>query len=449
LGVASVSNQGHFTGSNFSPVSTDNHLAPHNPGDPTVTPATLSPHLAAGKTASLAVDADHDGLPSPGDTLLYTVQVRSDGDAGEPGVVFSDTPDAHTTLVVGSVTTSQGSVTQGNAPGDAAVTVNLGALASGSQANLTFRVVIRNPLPLGVAQVSNQGSATGQNVQTVTDDPGTPAPGDPTVTPITTTPNARATKAVRVAVDADHSNSASAGDTLEYTIVITNSGNIAEAGLSFSDTPDPNTLLLAGSVTTTQGSVTLGNTAGDHAVQVDLGMLAGGGGQATVTLRVRINSPLPAGVTHIRNQGLLTGDATETRTDDPSTSAGGDSTQVRVTAPTAVGLTSFRAVLLAGQKVQLSWTTATETDNYGFIIRRAPAGHPEQAVDVAFVPSKVPGGSGKGAAYTSLDAVPAKGQWIYWLVDVDTHGKQTPHTETVSADTSLNWQSFFIPMVTK
>ena len=80
---------------------------------------------------TLVVDADGDGVPSPGDTLLYTVVVRNDGNAAAAGLQFTDALDPNTTLVVGSVQTSQGTVTTGNNAGNTGVGVNLGTIPGG------------------------------------------------------------------------------------------------------------------------------------------------------------------------------------------------------------------------------------------------------------------------------------------------------------------------------
>jgi uncharacterized repeat protein (TIGR01451 family) len=56
------------------------------------------------KTVQLIVDADGNGVTSPGDTLRYTNVITNTGSGPAIGVYFSDHPDINTTLVVGSVT---------------------------------------------------------------------------------------------------------------------------------------------------------------------------------------------------------------------------------------------------------------------------------------------------------------------------------------------------------
>jgi uncharacterized repeat protein (TIGR01451 family) len=145
------------------------------------------PNIVDPKTVTLAKDADGNGVPSPGDTLKYTAVINNTGTGAATGVTFSDAPDANTTLVAGSVITSQGSVSKGNSAGDKWVGVSLGVIPAGGTATITFEVTINNPLH--VHQIANQAITTGTNFSTVkSDDPGTPQPGDPTIIGVQTSP---------------------------------------------------------------------------------------------------------------------------------------------------------------------------------------------------------------------------------------------------------------------
>lgn len=151
---------------------------------------TLSPPIvAATKTAALVVDRNGDGVANPGDTLQYTVVLTNGGGVPAGNVVFTDTPDPNTGLVVGSVTTTAGTVTTGNGAGDTSVAVDVGTLAGGGSATITFQVTINNPLPDGVQEVVNQGSVAGDNFSGVpTDDPSQGGTADPTGFPVAAGP---------------------------------------------------------------------------------------------------------------------------------------------------------------------------------------------------------------------------------------------------------------------
>ncbi|AFY82744.1 FlgD immunoglobulin-like domain containing protein [Oscillatoria acuminata] len=128
------------------------------------------------------------------------------------------------------------------------------------------------------------------------------------------------TKSVQLLTDVNDNGQVDPGDTLRYTISLTNTGNSAATGVQLTDTPDVNTTLVVGSVNPNQGTVTLGNTPGNTTVDVALGMIAGNGGTATVTFDVTVNSPIPNTVTEIANQGRVRGsNFPPILTDDPTT----------------------------------------------------------------------------------------------------------------------------------
>ena len=145
-------------------------------------------------------------------------------------------------------------------------------------------------------------------------------------------PNLGVDKRAVLQVDTDGSLDISPGDILRYTLVINNTGMAEATNILLNDVPDLNTTLQTGSVTTTQGSVIVGNIAGDGAIQVELGTLPAAA-SATVTYDVLVNQPLPAGVTELVNQALL--ESTElppVDSNDPNTPAPLDPTIVAVNA---------------------------------------------------------------------------------------------------------------------
>ncbi len=139
-----------------------------------------TPQLTASKTDALFVDVDLDGNVDVGDRIKYTITITNpddDGNLAAPGVIFTDSPDPSTSLFVGSVMTSQGSVTIGNTLGDTTVSVNVGSIADGASVTIMFEVTVTAEDPL----VCNQGFAG----TIPTDDPDTPATLDPTCTVVT------------------------------------------------------------------------------------------------------------------------------------------------------------------------------------------------------------------------------------------------------------------------
>src|SRR4026209_544361 len=67
--------------------------------------APLAPSITATKTDSFP-DPDMDGQAAPGETITYDVNIANGGPDDATGVNFSDTTDATTTLVGGSLKVS-------------------------------------------------------------------------------------------------------------------------------------------------------------------------------------------------------------------------------------------------------------------------------------------------------------------------------------------------------
>jgi len=326
--VSQVANQG-FVDFSGNTIPTDNPDT-GTPDDVTICQVfpRAAPEVDSFKRVIVLSDLDNNGAASPGDVLQYAITIHNTGTAPAPGIVFNDAPDAQTTLVAGSVTTSHGSVTLGNLPGHTSVSVNVGALGPGQTATIRFNVTI-NANASGT--VANQGVVRTPGGDTPTDNPDTPPPDDSTDIPVTPkgvpdldTP----TKRVDLAVDADGNGVVSAGDTLRYTIRISNNGSGAAQNVTFNDTLDPNTTLVTGSVTTSHGSVVLGNSISDTRVSVNVGAL-GPGQTAVIAFDAVIRPDTLA--TLIANQGVVRTPGGDTPTDNPDTPAPDDSTDVPVT----------------------------------------------------------------------------------------------------------------------
>lgn len=170
---------------------TEVHIGPRTGRrDPRESPVRLSSTpialVQATKTAVLVADLDGDDRAGPGDTLEYVVTIDNIGSAEAPGIRYSDVPDTLSELVVGSVRTTLGEVVRGNASGDDAIEIELGTIAA-RQAEIVRYEVVVGALPEGVLELVNQGTVAGGFGVLPTDDPQTPAPGDPTRTAVANT----------------------------------------------------------------------------------------------------------------------------------------------------------------------------------------------------------------------------------------------------------------------
>ncbi len=126
---------------------------------------------------------------------------------------------------------------------------------------------------------------------------------------------------------------ADGSQSIDYEIAVTNLGDTATTDVALEDTPDALTAIVAGSVTTTQGTVTTGNEADATAIHVAIGTLAG---RSTIVVAFSTTVlGVPEGVVSVTNQAMVT--STELApivSDDPEAPGAADPTVTPV-GPTA------------------------------------------------------------------------------------------------------------------
>ncbi|MCK6073735.1 DUF11 domain-containing protein [Paenibacillus silvae] len=254
-----ISNQStvSFTSGSFSGSSSSNT---------TQTPV-IQPQIALVKTAN-TVNA------TVGDTVVYTIAVSNTGNL-QANVTITDTIPAATTLVPNSVVVS-GLPQPGVTPGAG---IPVGIVAAGATAIVTFAVVVDSlPSP---QQLSNFASST----FTFTPPDGRTLTGTAASNVLTfpvSSPNVTVVKSTT-------STSVTVGDTVVYSIVVTNSGIAPVNSVQFSDPIPAGATFITGSVTVNSVSQPAASPSGG----IPLGTLAPGG-TAIVTFSVRV-SDIPAG----------------------------------------------------------------------------------------------------------------------------------------------------------
>ncbi|MCX8103293.1 MAG: hypothetical protein N3E42_02475 [Candidatus Bipolaricaulota bacterium] len=333
-GIVGIRAQGLVSSNERPDEPTDDPTTP-TPYDPTELIIGTAPLLKVHKTYSIFNDLDENGLPSPGDILKYTITVRNAGRENAGSVVLSVGLDPNVTLVIGSVTTTQGAVLSGNAENDRFVQVNLGTLTSTSEGvTITFRVGVNTPLPGGVAVVSHHALVSSENAPSFpSDDPTTPAADDSTRTVVTGQPYVLVSMRDFLKIDADGDGLPSPGDTLSYHVTLINIGNSEATNVFVSAAPDPHTALVVGSVRASVGTVQTGNTVGDSAVGVLIDRISRAGGIATVSFDVAVQDSLPSSVVSLSTQALVNVPGVgSTASDDPDTPALADATKTAIAA---------------------------------------------------------------------------------------------------------------------
>jgi uncharacterized repeat protein (TIGR01451 family) len=141
------------------------------------------PKIVDPKQDSLYLDVDGNGAADPGDILQYVAEIRNEGNATATGVTFNDTVDVNTTLLCAAPyapIASQGSISSCDSAPGGSLAADLGDIAPGGVATVTFYVRIGNG---DFDHVYNQGVVGGDNfADDPTDDPDTAKPDDPTDT---------------------------------------------------------------------------------------------------------------------------------------------------------------------------------------------------------------------------------------------------------------------------
>lgn len=265
--------------------------------DPTRTVMASSPLMQVRK-----VSQDMTGDPAvlrPGDRLHYTITVKNIGTENATGVLVRDLVPANTTYVAGSTTLNGTAVPEAGgtsplqaglqirAPEDAtpgAMRADTSSTAS-NVATIAFDVVV-NAGVLDGTLISNQGFVNGSGAgsgvfaEVPSDDPRTPAMGDPTRDIVGPYPILAARKTVALVGDSNGNGVLDPLDVIRYTITIDNLSGLPATGVALTDPVPANTAYVADSVTLN----------GTPVARPD-------GGVSPLAAGVRVNSPSAAGGT--------------------------------------------------------------------------------------------------------------------------------------------------------
>ncbi|KIV76775.1 internalin, putative [Bacillus mycoides] len=215
-------------------------------------------------TMTKAVDKNYADI---GDTLTYTVAFTGTGNTNANNVIFTDVIPTGTTFVLNSLTID-GTTQVGANPANG---VNIGSIATGTTKNVSFQVVV-NTIPASNV-VSNGSSASYQYTVNPSQSPVTKNISSNLVSTQINNANLSLTKST-------NKQFATIGETISYTILITNSGNTPANNVQLTD-PLPNGTIL------TLGSVTLNGVLQnvDSLVALPIGTIPGG---ATFTLSFQV-----------------------------------------------------------------------------------------------------------------------------------------------------------------
>ncbi|MGW9269836.1 DUF7507 domain-containing protein [Microbacterium sp. NPDC055599] len=179
------------------------------PSDPdsTTTPSEASaPSSTVEKTAGAPVDVNGNGVTDVGDTIAYTFTVTNTGNVPLADVTVND-------------------------PKVGAVTCDVTTLAPGAVANCTAAPYVITQADVDNGSVDNSATATGTPPG---EDP-VPSEPDTTTTPTDQTPALELDKVAGTPVDVNGDGLTNAGDTIDYTFTVTNTGNVTLTDVAVAD----------------------------------------------------------------------------------------------------------------------------------------------------------------------------------------------------------------------
>ncbi len=365
-----IANQGVVDSSTTVPTPTDADGVPGNGAQPTLITVGGTPTpqqaLYAEKLVALVTDADASGSVTLGDRMRYSIVLHNLGGGTLTNVAFGDTIPAGLAYVPGSAAAGAGTL---GVSGGTVTWSAIGALAPGASVAATFDVTIASVSGSTQTYV-NQGAATSTETGGVfTDDNGDPGDGNqPTqFTAVsgggTAAPLIDVQKRWAVAVDTAPLGVPSPGDTLQYTVTVSNQGSAAATNVRLTDAVpactgalDPCTSYVSGSLAASQGAIVT-----EQPIDVNLGTLPAGG-VATLGFRVVV-SPSTADGTVIANQASVTrtGGSGPVLSDDNGNAGDGINPTLTPIAATAggSGVPGALAKVLAGSsETASSGTTA-------------------------------------------------------------------------------------------
>ena len=238
---------------------------------------------------------------------------------------------------------------------------------------------------------------------------------------------------------------------VDYDISITNVGAQTITGVDLSDHLDPYTTLAAGSVRTSQGTVTTGSDPSDVDVAVAVGTIPSGG-TVSIGFRARLTGTVPQGINGISNQATVTSDQLDPiLSDDPEGPGAADPT---FTAVVGTGAVAAEAAVAASSPTRASARPRRPTARSSPFRRtsrprsrrprasRSPRGRSGSARSAARPtrssrPHTVTGGGPVTAAATVDPTILPNGTYLLSVIAVSSDGGTRPRRPASIVDGNL------------
>jgi large repetitive protein len=200
--------------------------------DPTLSPLAAAPKLQLTKSLGAVADTNGNGLTDAGDTMSYTFIVKNTGNLALTNVTVTD---AKATVVGGPISSLAVLASDSSTFTATYVFTQADIIAGGVENSAT----VSGTSPAGgalVTDVSDSGAGT-EGIETpglggLTDGNTT---NDPTLSPLLAAPKLQLTKNIGSIADTNGNTLTDAGDTMSFTFIVKNTGNLALINLTVTD----------------------------------------------------------------------------------------------------------------------------------------------------------------------------------------------------------------------
>jgi uncharacterized repeat protein (TIGR01451 family) len=255
--------------------------------------ATVPVTLTAAPDLVLA-KSDGGATVVAGATVIYDLTYDNVGSQDAAGVVMTETVPQYGTFAPGS--SSPGWACAPDATAGSTCSLNLGAVAVGDGAMVSFAVTADLQVPAGVAEIANSASIADDGSGGADATPEDNLASDST--PLDAAPDLWVTKG-------DGGIVPQPGAELSYTLDYGNDGSQGATGVELGETVPTGTTFVAGS--STAGWVCVPDaTAGSTCSLAVGGLVVGGSGGATFA--VQLDDPLPVGLAELSNTVTIADD---------------------------------------------------------------------------------------------------------------------------------------------
>ncbi|MCX7789973.1 MAG: isopeptide-forming domain-containing fimbrial protein [Chloroflexaceae bacterium] len=317
----------------------------------TVTEASTLPGADSGERELPAVDGSDDltivatdlvltkddggASAEPGGAITFILSFRNVGNQDATGVTLTETVPANTTF--DATASTPGWSCANGAPAGTSCTFTVGNLAAGANGSVNFVVRVNNPLPAGVTEVANAARINDDGSNGADPTPGNNQASD--TTPLTAAPDLELTKS-------DGGASAEPGGTITFILSYRNVGNQDATGVTLTETVPANTSFNA-TASTAGWSCAPDGSAGSTCTFTVGNLAAGASG--SVNFVVRVNNPLPAGVTEVVNAARISDDGSNGADPTPENNRDDDTTPLTAAPDLVVTKDDGENFVLPGQ----------------------------------------------------------------------------------------------------